>query len=113
MIETTVLWSVLVACPKHGSLSSLTVVAYPTNGSLSIGGIPHKWEPVLIDGNPTGGGGIGAVGPCYDGVPHQVRPSVQLDPAMSITINKCTQSGRGRAGSTMQRRTFGDATQHA
>ena len=90
------------------------LVAYPTNGSLSTGGIPHKWEPVLIDGNPTGGGGgIGAVGPCCDGVPHQVRPSVQLDPAMSITINKCTQSGRGRAGSTMQRRTFGDATQHA
>ena len=56
VIETTVLWSVLVACPKHGSLSSLTVVAYPTNGSLSIGGIPYKWEPVLIDGNPTGGG---------------------------------------------------------
>ena len=66
-MEITVLWSVLVACPKHGSLSSLTgtppeggplvLVAYPTNGSLSIGGMPHKWEPVLIDGNPTGGGG--------------------------------------------------------
>ena len=90
------------------------LVAYPTNGSLSIGGIPHKWEPVLIDGNPTRGeGGIGTIGPCCDGVPHQVRPSVQLDPAMSITINKCTQSGRGRAGSTMPRRPFGDATQHA
>ena len=106
------------------------LVACPTNGSLSIGGMPHKWEPVLIDGNPPGGGAVRAggtphewepvhwwhapqVGACPDGAPHQVRPSVQLDPAMSITINKCTQSGRGRAGSTMPRRPFGDATQHA
>ena len=78
-MEITVLWSVLVACPKHGSLSSLTgtppeggplvLVAHPTNGSLSIGGMPHKWEPVLIDGNPPGGGAVLA-----GGIPHEWEP---------------------------------------